>query len=221
MKKFSKYVLTVILAVASSFTVFADESEEIEFEPIHATITPGSGTLKFEEVYSKKAMIATNGDALIFKSGKEIIMTNPIDLPINAMEDYTMEFTFQIPKFGGCVMMTFSDYDVLFSKKNASAFSEGLGDINNAVDNKNVALKFLFSKNKFKMPVGKEKNQFVSKIVKRKKIVTVFLNDQYVSEFNVKPMSPKIDLVLVFFGENEGELQSIRLDQGTEDESDN
>ena len=219
MKKFSKYVLTVILAVGSVFTVFADESEEIEFEPIHATITPGSGTLKFEEVYSKKAMIATNGDALIFKSGKEIIMTNPIDLPINAMEDYTMEFIFQIPKFGGAVILNFSGYYILFSKKKASA---SVVDSDDVVKSKEELFgRFLFSRNLVKIPAGKEKNQFVCKIVKRKKIVTVFLNDQYVSEFNVKPMSPKLELVMGFFVGTEGELQSIRLDQGTEDESDN
>lgn len=228
MKNIFKYALTMIMTVTSCYTAYAQETEDYEdmvFEPIHATISPGNGTLGIEEVYGKKSMIATNGDALLIKSGNESIKTNTFELPLNAMEDYTMEFTFVLPKFGGWVTMNFSGYSIMFSKKMADAQAMDSMD-NNPAAGMNIDSSFLktaFGKNpqkKFKMPAGKEKDQVICKIVKRKKIVTVFLNGQYVAEFNVKPMHPILKLNIDFTFKTEGVLQSIRLDQGPEEDSD-
>lgn len=224
MKKFFKYFLTVIVTVVPGFTMLAQEDEDIKFEPIHSTILPGSGTMRFEEVYEKKSMITTNGDALMFKCNLPL-KTNIVELPINAMQDYTMEFTFNIPKFKGWIIMNFSGFTIAFTKKKAMAKPVDL-DMSNKDYTEEKKSNSLSSNifgiykqldKQFKMPVGVEKNQYVCKIIKRKKIITIFINNKFLTEFNIKPTSSTLEFDICFFL-TEGELQSIRLDQGPEND---
>lgn len=218
MEKIIRRALAVVMTVTCGFFAYAeDEAEDVrEFQPIHATISPGDGTLRFEENYSNKAMISTDGEFLNFKSGKGTIMTNTIELPINGQQDYTMEFTFNLPTFGGFITMMFNRYGVLLTKKGAQAFTAenaanagvygGGGLVNNVLAKAKLT----------KIPAGKEKNQFVCKIVKRKKIVTIFVNDQFITEFTDKVPGSKLEMDLTFAFGTEGRLQSVRLDQGAE-----
>lgn len=206
MNKVLRYMLALVICACSGMSVYADDNDN-EFEPIHATIAPGNGILKFEETSGKKASVFTNGDALIFSISRFKEANTWTTLPINAQQDYTLEFKFKIIK-GDCLITIGSDmYTITFGKKIAAVdVSGGQG---------------VFSKQKvqkWKTPEGEEKGVITCKIVKHRSIITFYLNDKYVSELNVKPdMSLyRIGISCLALKSSEVELQSVRIDQGPE-----
>lgn len=211
MKKYIKYALTVVVSMALCVPTFADELEEdIEYEPIHATIVPGSGRLKFEDKFiDKKNYVVSNEDALLFKgSGKSVVMTNSVVFPVNAMQDYVLDFRFKVLKGSGMIMLGVAGYsvgisDMSFIKKGVYLCYDGQEEF--------VPMK---------RPKNDEKGVSDLKIQRHKNVITFFWNDMYVTEFVYKPQTPIMPVVISCVGRLEAELQSIRLEQGADDSAD-
>ncbi len=204
MQSVLKIWIVAILALVGAFTAFADESEEMEFEPIHATIAPGSSRLKFEDVYDGKSSITVNGDALIFNVAKgKYIVTDLVTLPVNARQDYTLEFTFRVVSGDALLGITCGNALLSFGEKVAIYGTSDYQQTNK----------------KWKTPKGEVKGQYVCKIVRKKNDTSFFLNDKYVGEVNFKPQSPVLMLRIVVSAMKKStvELTSVRIDQGPED----
>ncbi len=179
----------------------------MEFDPIHATITPGSGRLKFEDKFiDKKNYIVSNGDALLIKSSLlNAVNTNGVVLPIDAMQDYTLEFTFKTIKGNAITSVATVDYGVFFGPMNYGIINGGTSQ--------NI---------KWKMPKNSEKGVVTCKIVRHKNTVTFYLNDKYLTEITNKPQNRILFMAITCTSlskSSEIELQSIRLDQGAENDS--
>lgn len=182
--------------------------EEREFSPIHATLNPGNSPLNFDEVYNKNASLYTNGDALFIKVGKlNTVISNAVVLPINAYEDYTLEYTFKFKADNGIITIGSNNYSIAFGMNTVVITTLE----NNSTDQETFK--------KWKIPQGKEKGYVVCKIVKSKNIVSFFLNDKFVTEISVNPKSSEYQLAIAASGlKVEAELQSVRIDQGAETE---
>lgn len=182
--------------------------EEREFAPIHATLNPGTSPLNFEEVYNKNASLYTNGDALFIKVGKfNTVTSNAVVLPINAYEDYTLEYTFKFKADKGVITIASNNYAIAFGMNTVIITTL----VNNSSDQETFK--------KWKIPQGKEKGYVVCKIVKSKNIVSFFLNDKFVTEISVNPKSSDYLLAIAASGlKLEAELQSVQINQGAETE---
>lgn len=205
MKNIFKYIMMVAMTFIFGVNAFADEVAE--YDPIHATLLPGSSELKFEENYGKNSAIILNGDYLKLKSKKgEPAKTNGVMLPVNALKDYTLELCFNISKLGmGSVAVGTQYYSVSFGKK-------GLVTVWCRPNE-------TFNFPKWKMPKGNDKNQVIVKIINSKNTVSIFLNDKYVTEFKSQPEGPELLMMILcncFLGQSEVELESIKIDQGPE-----
>lgn len=202
--------MAVIVSMAFGSPAFADEfelAEELEFDPIHATIMPGSGRLKFEDQFiDKNNYIVSNGDALLIKASLlNVITTNGVELPIDAMQDYTIEFKFKTIKGNANTTISINDYGLFYGLKDNGIINGGTSQ-----------------SIKWKMPKNSEKGVVTCKIVRHKNTVTFYLNDKYMTEITNKPQNKQLFMSILFTSQSKSseiELQSIRLDQGAENDS--
>lgn len=204
MKTLYKILLATLFIVTITTTVFAQDEEEIEFDPIHKTILPGDGYLTIDEKYEKNSSLYLVGDELTFKSIKLEQAIFGFQLPVNPKQDYTIEFTFSKPKMKtSFITIGTNDYSLILGPKLATVYLENQNSV--------------FSDKKYKMPEGKIKNELVCKIVRSKRNMTFFINDQYLCETQVKNIiDPNALGFVIAFSSSKSEMQlkSIRIDQG-------
>ena len=210
MKSLFKFLVVVIAVFSFTTDCLAQNDREDEFEPIHKTIVPGDGYLKFEEKYDKNSSVMLTGDDLMFKSKKSQPAVASFDMPLNPMQDYTLELTFAMPNLKTSILVISSDVFAMF-----------IGQRH--MDVVKIPEDHVFVDTKWKMPKLDNKDEVICKIVRRKKILTFYVNNKYVCETTINPISSSFPFGIQFINVKSGEmlLKSIRLDQGPEtDEND-
>ena len=212
MKSLFKFLVVVIAVFSFTTDCLAQNDREDEFEPIHKTIVPGDGYLKFEEKYDKNSSVMLTGDDLMFKSKKSQPAGAAFYLPLNPTQDYTLELTFAVPNLKSCKSIMVIQSDVF-------AMCIGYKSVDIAI----LPQDHVFVDTNWKMPKLDNKDEVICKIVRRKKILTFYVNNKYVCETTTNQISSSFPFGIQFINVKSGEmlLKSIRLDQGPEtDEND-
>ena len=214
---FPKFLWLFLSLFAVTFSGYAEDyeaEEEIEYEPIHATILPTS--LKIEENYNKRYSVGFEGDAIAFTINKLDIKAlakgvNTLEnmpfvafkLPVDPRKDYVIEldFTTNLKKDG--IVLALNNYSLSLMKKLFIL--------------QNVSTREVISPKKWSLPEGADKDKVIVKIEKRNKILTFFANGAYLGEFkDAKNDHKETELVVGFVGGKGSKLllNSIKVDQG-------
>lgn len=196
-------VAAVIIFLFVGYSVYAQSEDEIKYEPVHSTILPGDGRLQIVEKNDRKAFVYISGDDLVLTS-KGGIATAEFVLPVNPMQDYIIEFALKTNKIG-----------------KSGVFSATVGkDIAMANFGKQITLakgaETIYKNYKLKAPLYKTEDATI-RIERRKTIVTVHINGQYVCETQVQETYDAMSCILMLVSKSgTAVLRSVRIDQGAE-----
>lgn len=227
-KRFFRDVL-LFMTLPLSLICYAQDSEdteELNFEPIHTTIIAGS--LNIEDSYTKNHSVGFSNDDIVltiikpdYKSNgflKGVTITGlpavNIPLPVNPRQDYEIEFNLTCPKFNkfSSIMLSVGNFTLNIGTKGYLIYSVN-GDNMDILAN---------NPKKWKLPLQEENDKISVKLERRNKILTFYANGSYLGEVNdshnlLKEMS--VILSLFSFKKNVSVyLNSIRVDQGGETE---
>lgn len=206
-----KPVVALLMLACCIFTGVAqsDNDNENEFAPIHQTLVPGDRRFHFEDNYDTNSSVYLIGDELLLKSKKFNSAIGTTVLPLNPNAEYSIEVTIFTKKFSkmGAIGVVANGYGITFSKKKVLV----------VVGNKKV-----YEPKKWKFPEGNVKDEIKIKFVRRRDIVTIFVNNEYVTEISapyVKHES-EIAFTLIDLKSSEIQIKSIKLDQGSDEAED-
>lgn len=210
MKYFIKLSFALLLSAVSFTPAFSKEDEDLEFEPIHETILPGEGRLKIDEYYDKNNSLRLVGDELVFESKKLNLVETTFELPVNPQQDYTIEYTLNIPSIkNSAVIIGTNEMATSFGSLGIVKGGKGISVCSNGIE--------VFKDKKWKIPESSNKNECVVKFEKRKKIITLFINGKYVFEVTTKDIQPRYIVTMALMSlKGTMTLQSIKIDQGPE-----
>lgn len=201
-----KLFFAAVVVMTASPTILAQNEDEIEYDPIHSTILPGDGRLHIQENHGKNSSVFLIGDELMFKSHKGEPAQLEFELPLNPIQDYTLELTFITSNLNKGFVFFGSD---LFFMRLGPKLVQVL-----------TQQETVFEDKKWKWPKSEVKDELVCKIERHKKNYTFFVNNTYVCETTINQYGSSFPFIITLSGsKSEILLKSIRVDQGAENDN--